>query len=106
MFSKDNIKTQMMSEEELKDPTLIKKASEENPIICYFGSKKEGIENACLKCKKRLRCNHFFELEIQKMEMRKLLKNEDYLHNNFTDKEIEKIKTNILVIADCVYMEE
>lgn len=108
MFNKDNIKDiATMTEEERQNPELLKqrKAYKETPIAVYYGSPKEGLTDVCLTCKKRSHCKYNFETKERGMQLRRAADVSEFTEG-LTDKEILKIRMNILIIINCMFKEE
>lgn len=108
MFSKHNIGSiQVMSDEERKNPKLIKERQDfkENPISIYYGSEKKDLVDVCANCKKRHKCNDYFNTKEQAMQLRRAADISE-LTMDLSPEEIEKLRSNVFIVVNCIYKEE
>ncbi len=113
---KSNLNIVVLTEEERIDANLVKdrKDFKENPIPIYFGAKKEGLDDVCETCSKSDTCKMYKQIVDTRHKISSSLKNESFLNkmkkeNNFTDKELEKVKNkvknDVYMAINCIFKE-
>lgn len=108
LINKDTIRSmETLTEEERNNPELIRNRKEykDAPVSVYYGSEKEGLINTCLDCKKRNVCKQHFDAEWQQKWLRKCA-SDAKATVGLTKEEIEKLKTNVFIIVNCVNKEK
>lgn len=102
----------MLTEEERLDANLVKnrKDFKENPISIYFGSKKEGLDDVCETCSRSDICEMHKDIVNTRHKILSSLKDESFIsqmkdENNFTNKELEKVKNNVYMAINCIFKE-
>ena len=109
MFHKDklNENLQVLSEEERKNPGLVKQRQnfKESHVSIYYGSAKKELEDVCINCKKKNKCIDYFNIKEQEMQLRRAADISE-ITAGFSQKEIDKLKHNVFIAINCIYKEE
>jgi hypothetical protein len=100
----------MMTDEERVNPSLLKERKEvkENPISVYYGSAKKELQNVCETCKKRMTCKEGNEIKMQDNLLRSAANDKTAIHSlfeEFPEDVIEKAKSNVFIVVNCIYKE-
>ena len=109
-FNNDNSVVEMMTDEERNNPELLKERQgyKDSPVSVYYGSYKKGIVSACLDCKHKDNCTVSKEVARTEIVLKDLANHPDQFADKFEDlppEAIEKAKTNIFVIVNCIKKE-
>lgn len=101
----DNLK--VMSDEERNDPSLVKKREDFNntQIAIYYGSAKSELAEACITCKRKNHCIHYFDAKEQNMQLKRSADISEFTEG-LSPAEIEKIRNNVYIIVNCIFKEE
>ena len=109
---KNDFKIDMMTDEERKDPNLIKhrEGYKNTPVSVYYGSPKKELEDVCLDCKKNKNCEQYKDIIFKRRFISTIIKDERMskefqLQNNMTDADIEKIRGNVFIVINCIERE-
>ena len=99
--------TVVLTDEERNNPELIKEREsyKDSPVSVYYGSKKEGMENACETCKKVSVCPNYKEVVYKETMLKEMTKNIKNI-KGFTRDEVEKLKNNVFIVIKCIDKEE
>ena len=108
----NNLNIGMLTEEEKINANLVKdrKDFKESPVSIYFGSKKEGLDDVCQTCSKCNTCKMYKDILNMRHTILSTLKDESFISHikskeNFTNKEIEKVKNNVYMAINCIFKE-
>lgn len=112
MIHKEDISNiEMMTDEERVNPALLynRKEVKENPIAVYYGSYKPELKHACDTCKKYKNCQYGKDIILQGNLLREAANDptmRETALKGLPEDAIEKAKTNVFVVVNCIYKEE
>lgn len=110
MFLNEDLAIEMMTDEERNNPELLKERQgyKDNPVSIYYGSYKKEIVSACLDCKHKDSCAVSKEIAQMEIVLKDLANHPDQFADKVEDlppEAIEKAKTNVFVIVNCIKKE-
>lgn len=106
-FNSKDFTTEVLTDEQRQNPELMKNSDlyQKCDVSVYYGSMKDGIENVCLTCKKRIKCEDYYDIVTRQEHLRKATYNPKFAYG-FKQEELEKLRNNVFIAIKCVNKEE
>lgn len=113
-MNREDVKIAVLTKEERQNSSLVKEREEfkQGDVSIYFGSKKEGLNNVCLTCKKKSSCETFKEIKTMARKLKENAFNPfiplKYDKEEYSSEEEarEKIYHNVFIAINCKHKEE
>ena len=113
-MNREDVKIAVLTKEERQNSSLVKEREEfkQGDVSIYFGSKKEGLNNVCLSCKKKSFCKQNKEIKTMAKKLKENAFNPfiplEYDKKEYSSEEEarEKIFNNVFIAINCKHKEE